>query len=578
MDYTHEVKQIADRITALAEKKDAGVVWKTPSYQTGKGVQYGEQTSIYSGSAGIILFLLQAAKQLHTTAYDSVIIQATDVLAKNMQRPTDFVAFISGRVGEIYVLNEVFKYFKKPEYRQIIDSSLKDLENNIDRETINEYINGRAGTALALLQLYHNTPSEHLLSMIDTLLGKIIHGIYLADKGIYWDRSGNNVKGLCGFSHGASGIAFLLLELGKYFHNQALLELAEEAFIYEDEWYSEEQLNWADWRKGIWDEKTRKEYEEAYEKNDIAFFTQPKYMNAWCHGAAGIGLARISAYEILKKEKYQNDASKVVARIEKDDPLTYRSYTLCHGGASNAEAHLLMYEITKDNQYLLYPGAVAQEISKKLKKNEIFRSGIAQAQEEDPSLFMGISGVGYFLLRVMNPFHIPSILCPRITSPGKQADDAYRFLTISKEEIEAIKKEKRELYAQPFVRRIEDKVVSDAYTNYKQVLQYQKANVSTTLADEEFDCLKLSWGEYAIYEERDGAHHLIKYTPEQVVYLEVSEFCARVMKHFKHVKTVHSVVQALCTEYKAEGEKEKEYVAHQAREQIKQLMLYGALE
>lgn len=578
MDYTNEVKQIADRIIALAVKKDGGVVWKTPSYRSGQGVEYIEQTSIYSGSAGIILFLLQVAKQLNTSSYDSVIIQATDVLMKKMQQPTEFIAFLSGRVGEIYALNEVFEHFKKPEYRQVVESSLKEVEKSIERETINEYINGRAGTVLALLQLYHKAPSEHLLKMIDTLLSKIINGMYLADKGIYWDRSGNNIKGLCGFSHGASGVAFLLLELGRYFHNPALIELAEEAFTYEDEWYSEEQMNWADWRKGMWDEKTRNEYKEAYEKNDIAFFTQPKHMNAWCHGAAGIGLARICAYEILKKEKYREDASKAIARIEKDDPSRHRSYTLCHGGAGNAETHLLMYEISKDNQYLLYPQAVAQEISKKLKNNEIFQSGIAQAQEEDPSLFMGIAGIGYFLLRVMDPNHTPSILCPRITSPGKQVDDMYRFLAISKEEIEAIKKEKRELYAQPFVRHIEENMVSDAYTNYEQALQYQKATGLITLSDEEFNNLKLSWGEYATYEEKNTKSYVIKYTPEKIIYLEVNEFCARVMKHFKHITSVHSVVQALCTEYEAEGEKEREYVAHQAREQIKQLMLYGALE
>lgn len=578
MDYTNEVKQIADRIIALAEKKDGGVVWKTPSYRSGQGVEYIEQTSIYSGSAGIILFLLQAAKQLHTTSYDSVIIQAADVLMKKMQQPTEFIAFISGRVGEIYVLNEVFEHFKKPEYRQVVESSLKDIEKSIDRETINEYINGRAGTVLALLQLYHRTPSDYLLRMIDALLGKIINGMYLADKGVYWDRSGNNIKGLCGFSHGASGIAFMLLELGRYFHNPALFELAEEAFTYEDEWYSEEQMNWADWRKGIWDEKTKKEYQDAYEKNDIAFFTQPKYMNAWCHGAAGIGLARISAYEVFKKEKYRDDALKAIARIEKDDPSTYRSYTLCHGGAGNAETHLLMYKITRDNQYLRYPQAIAQEISKKLKNNEIFLSGIAQAQEEDPSLFMGIAGIGYFLLRVMNPIHTPSILCPRITSSGKQADDTYRFLQISKEEIEKIKKEKRDHYAQPFVRHIEENMVSDAHTNYKQTLQYHKATVLTSLTNEEFDNLKLSWGEYATYEERDTKSYVIKYTPEKIIHLEVNEFCARVMKHFKHITSVHSVVQALYTEYRAEGEKERDYVAHQAHEQIKQLILYGALE
>ena len=577
-DITDVINQISQRIIKSAYRDSKGAAWHTLHATPKGGYEYMITNTFYSGTSGIVFFLLQSLRLGKGTDIENLIISGADHIFSQLGTAEQSPAFLTGYLGEMYVLSQIDSEFNEKQYKEKIISMIDRVKEDASMSGLNEYISGKAGILVGLLAIYDTYRDDRILEAIDIILAKLLQGMYVTDKGVYWDRSGKNIRGLCGFSHGASGVAFTLLELGRYFYNPALCSLAEEAFEYEDQWYSEEEMNWADWRKGVWDGRTEEEYAKAYERNDLAFFTKPKYMSAWCHGAPGIGLARIRAYDVLKKERYREDALKALRRIEKDDPAGYRSYALCHGGAGNAETFIYMYQVTQDEQYLHYPQVVAQEISKRLERKELLQSGIAQATVGDTSLFMGTAGIGYFLLRLMDPFHTPSILCPIISSPGIQIDSNYPALSISSERLEEMKEEKRKIYTHPFVHRIEKGLVSDAYTSYDQTRMYRTAQKQAALGEQDFSELKLTWGEYATYEERDGAHILIKYTPEQVVHLEVSEFCARVMKHFKHITSVHSVVQALCTEYKAEGEKEKEYVAHQAREQIKQLMLYGALE
>ena len=78
---------------------------------------------------------------------------------------------------------------------------------------------------------------------------------------------------------------------------QNFLEAAENAFSYENHWFNEQINNWPDFRieKGI-----------LLSKKNTDELT---YSSAWCHGAPGIGLSRIRAYDLLKDDKYLKDSN-----------------------------------------------------------------------------------------------------------------------------------------------------------------------------------------------------------------------------------------------------------------------------
>jgi lantibiotic modifying enzyme len=64
-------------------------------------------------------------------------------------------------------------------------------------------------------------------------------------------------------------------------------------------------------------------------------------MTAWCHGAPGIALSRLRAYEILKDNAYEAEALVAVETtrhaVESRRLSANANYSLCHGLAGNAE-------------------------------------------------------------------------------------------------------------------------------------------------------------------------------------------------------------------------------------------------
>ena len=67
----------------------------------------------------------------------------------------------------------------------------------------------------------------------------------------------------------------------------------------ENHWFSEKDNNWPDFRTN-----SQSTYEDGDDYEDDDAF---RYAIAWCHGSPGIGLSRLYAYKILKKEEYMRD-------------------------------------------------------------------------------------------------------------------------------------------------------------------------------------------------------------------------------------------------------------------------------
>jgi lantibiotic modifying enzyme len=94
---------------------------------------------------------------------------------------------------------------------------------------------------------------------------------------------------LTGFSHGAAGIAYALLRLYAATTDRAYLAAACEGISYERSVFSEAAGNWPDFR--------------AVAERD----GQLGFMISWCHGAPGIGLARLGGLPVLATEEIFHD-------------------------------------------------------------------------------------------------------------------------------------------------------------------------------------------------------------------------------------------------------------------------------
>jgi hypothetical protein len=438
-----EARRIGDRLLAEAEIDESGLHWKTMTMDLDRRVSFIESENIYSGVSGIVLFFLELFKQTQDRRYLDAAVEgmkwAVDYCKKN---PPTSHAFFTGRMGVSYTLLQMYKFTREKEYLEEAMTAARPCKDDLESPSgVDDLINGNSGTLLGLLHLHAAAGEEWILESIDGFARKLVDRANHGLEGLYWDRSSQQISGLCGFSHGAAGIGFVFMELGHYFHNQAFYFLALQAFLYERYFFNRAQKykNWPDLRKGIYTDDDYQQHRQAFVEGNLDFFTRGNDMNAWCHGAAGIGLSRVRAWQLLKDPVYKHEVQIAVDKTILTDIETANPnplFILCHGSGGNAELFLYAYQIFGDDKYLSLAEKIALKALAYHEKHDHYLSGYKSPDaREDRSLFMGNAGIGYFLLRVADPLHVPSILVPAIDAtlnPGESASlSHYPLIDIS---------------------------------------------------------------------------------------------------------------------------------------------------
>jgi lantibiotic modifying enzyme len=142
-------------------------------------------------------------------------------------------------------------------------------------------------------------------------------------------------------------------------------------------------------------------------------------MTAWCHGAPGIGLARLQGLPMLDDQEVQ---AEIGAALE--TTLMYEqspSHSLCHGILGNLDLLIQAGEVLGSNHWRHEARLLAGSMLAGVERDG-WRCGTPLGVES-PGLMTGLAGIGYGLLRLAAPTTIPSILAlepPRRSSahPG----------------------------------------------------------------------------------------------------------------------------------------------------------------
>lgn len=415
-----EVRRIGDELLSKAEHDQNGMSWKSMNLSQDRVIDWVKGPTIYSGVSGIALFFLELYRQTQNQEYLDAAVQGmrwSEWFCR--ENPTDYYALFTGRMGVPLALLRMYHFTNESVY---LEKALAIARSGRDflkaSGQVDDLIGGTAGALLGFLHLHAASREDWLLEAIDRFIEHLLAAAHAGKSGLYWDRSPMHISGLCGFSHGAAGIGFVFLELARYFRNEAFYWLAEQAFGYETNYFDREKKNWLDLRKGIYNDEDYRKHEKAYMEGDLDFFTTGGDMNAWCHGAAGLGLSRLRAFELLDNPQYADEARTAIEKtrttdIELENPRP--GFILCHGGGGNADLFLEAYRTFKEESYLSLAETVARQALAYIEKKGVYISGFADAgKEEDTSLFMGNAGIGYFYLRVLSPSTVPSILLPRL--------------------------------------------------------------------------------------------------------------------------------------------------------------------
>jgi len=274
--------------------------------------------SLVGGSAGMNLFF----KELYDVNKSDEYLKAIDVLVQRLlvqmkSFPIDHYGFYVGRMGVIFSMLESMQVLNKElALNDVVFPWKTRIERYLDSDFVDDSLySGRAGTLLVLFRLFQRYESEWISELLDLAIKKVIRRGYLENGTISWNRSKNSIKGLTGWGHGSAGIGFVFLELGYELHSQPLKELAEMAFAYEDQYWNEEKLNWADLEKKSDGAEDFNCHREAFKSNDSNFFA-PNFENySWESGLTGIALSRTRAFELTSQEKYKAVTIRAAERI-----------------------------------------------------------------------------------------------------------------------------------------------------------------------------------------------------------------------------------------------------------------------
>ena len=349
---------------------------------------------LYGGTSGVALFLHVLHRLTGERLFDST---ARGAMAHALSRaqdipPTGRLAFYAGWMGIAYAMAELGQVERA---FAMIEEAARDAADTPGLDVIS----GSAGAIPALLTLARRHSDPRLLPLALKLGEHLLRTARPNEGGLSWDTlEGQTTHDPTGFSHGAAGVAWALLELYAVTGNKTWRDAAEAGFAYERHWFSPEQENWPDFRNIA----------------ATAPGTPPSYAAAWCHGAPGIGLSRVRGYELLKDETLKREAEAAIrttARVLAHAAYgTQGDFTLCHGRGGNADLLIYAGEALGDAASRTAAEAVGRQgIDYLLRNNLPWPCGVPGGGET-PNLMIGLAGIGYFYLRLYDPTAVPSIL------------------------------------------------------------------------------------------------------------------------------------------------------------------------
>jgi lantibiotic modifying enzyme len=257
-----------------------------------------------------------------------------------------------------------------------------------------DLIAGRAGVILALLSNGQHAPEGIMRRTVTQLCDELI-----ADGAAsWWGRSITTMSGhaLCGLGHGASGVGWALISAGARLSEPRYTAAGEDFLKYEEGLFEPERCNWPDLR-------TR-------EGNPSA---APGWMDAWCHGALGIGALRwhLWAADHAPLKLAQATAALFAARryvTAQTASGALPDMTLCHGLCGAAELMLVAYQATGRSEHLSAARKVG-DIILRLHEQADGRWTVGLPGGSDvPGLFLGRAGICATFLRLHDPDLMPS--------------------------------------------------------------------------------------------------------------------------------------------------------------------------
>lgn len=411
-DFAEEALRVARRLSHLCVRDEHGLGWIGLDLVDETYWQYAPAPiGLYTGTAGIAHALDAVAAVTGDAEIDELARAAFDQVAKRsvliaetlagLEKKPGAAEFGTGAFGPfggaIYALAHASVRHDRPEYATAAASLLPAIAGLVDDDPLLDVVSGSAGAILSLLSLESAAPGGGALELAVRCADRLLATRREIGDGWGWVTPINPDAPLAGFSHGASGIAYAFARLNDVMPRPSYARAVRHALHYERTVYDTDLRTWRDLRPANLGGRT--------------------VMNAWCHGAPGIAVARAEFRRLgtvpelaglIEDDRHKAVLAAISTGLDLDPVSGLGNHSLCHGDVGN----LLLIEAGHD------PGT-EPEVADLLPR--VWNTLLHEGREngwlcgvpngvETPGLMTGIAGIAWGLARMADPERVPDLM------------------------------------------------------------------------------------------------------------------------------------------------------------------------
>ena len=373
------VQEYADLTLAMAGPAVKSTLWTLPSFVEVEPPLI-ERLGLYSGDLGTLIFLAAADRFLHRSTVEPLLEHFRDKLEKFQVRsePLGIGNGVGSLIYGTLLLGSILEDQSWYNLSERLFCQLTEEQVRIELEP--DLLYGIAGLLVAVGRLYHLRPDDQKAKLAGVCLEKLVESFH-PDEG--WKRP--NGDSALGFAHGAAGISYAAAIAGDIFRDNRAQLLAEKGLEFDRRYFREAEHNWPS------------------TIND----PPPASMRAWCSGLIGMLVSRIGIWR-----SWRDPA--VLAEIETNLPFLPDLLGLdhwCCGSAGVAEALIYAAQVFDRKELLEKARTTIDQAVRRALKTTYYRFSphVGQNYCFQPSLFRGLAGLGFSLIRISEPASLPSI-------------------------------------------------------------------------------------------------------------------------------------------------------------------------
>ena len=400
-------RAVGEWFSAMAVREEGYASWIGLEYRNQQWSLEPTPEDLYAGLPGIALFLGFLGEIDRDPAATGLARAAVATLRLQLEaRPDDgqeaSIGAFQGWGGIVWTLAHLGRLWQDTELLAATERMAERISLLLAADGDLDLIGGAAGAVLGLLALYRACPSPGTLDVAIQCGERLLALAEPWGPGLGWRTRLATERPQAGISHGVSGIALALTELGAAAGDRRLLDAGLDGFAGE--------------REQFWRDLDRLLRTPSGEKPP----PESTVAVAWCYGAPGVGLTRLRGLPHARSEDeraaLQQEIDRALRRTLERGPG--QNHCLCHGDLGNLDFLLQVRQQSPNPDLDAGIHRFLKTVLASLDRDGWLCG--TRGSIESPGLMNGFAGIGYGLLRLAEPERVPSVLVlegPRESRP-----------------------------------------------------------------------------------------------------------------------------------------------------------------